>query len=106
MPVGGEAVCVDCPNLKSENEKGAAVVAVAVDEVCVGPDSGANELRKEVEAGSKLAKDLVEPLDKDEEKVKPEGGIFVGALNVLEAGVDEGRTLGFPNEVVEEDQLG
>jgi hypothetical protein len=48
---------------------------------------------------------LVELLDKDE-KVKPEGGIFVGALDVLEAGVDEGRALGFPNEVVEEDQLG
>jgi riboflavin biosynthesis pyrimidine reductase len=45
MLVGGETVCIDCPNLKSENEKEAAVVAVVVDEVCVGPDSGVNELR-------------------------------------------------------------
>lgn len=106
VPVGGEAVCLGCPKLKAGNVKGAIDVAIAVDEVVVGRRSGVNELRKEVEARSKLANGLVELLGRDEENVKPEGGIPVGAFNELEAGIDGGGTLGFPNEVVEEDQLG
>jgi hypothetical protein len=106
VPVGGEAGCVGCPKLKSGNAKGTIVVAVAVDEVVVGRRSGVDELRKEVEARSKLANGLVELLGRDEENVKPGGGMPVGAFDELEAGLDEGRTLGFPNEVVEEDQLG
>ena len=106
MPIGGDAVCTDCPNLKLEKVKDAAVVVVAVDEAAVGRGSGVDELGKEVEAGPKLAKGFVELVDRDEENVKPEGTIFGRAPDVLEAEVDGESTLGFPNEVAEEDQLG
>jgi hypothetical protein len=106
VPIGGDAVCADCSNWKLENVREAAVVAVAVDEAVVGRGSGVDELGKEVEAGSKLAKGFGELVDRDEENVKPEGTIFGGAPDVLEADVDGVSTLGFPNEVAEEDQLG